>query len=307
MSHYRIRSQVVTKIAQKAADIVKKVPANMSRAPRSVVVQSSGAIKILRPEHPEKCIMLPVTWGISTFQHVSTQPDERFCESNEVFLTGVKVQFNICYINFFRLRMVCYTPSSAGGVASFTSVTSTGISSLPVTMFKPTFMLSTDTSIMPGGSFAKTLVDRQRADGGGYVFDSSDGNIYNVRLSSSLSRKEKFELTKNTNNDEVTQVEDISCYVPIGEKIVYENERSSFALSGNFQILIFGGLLLLSPSLYLGTKQERQAIISAPRVKIYYRYYIGGTEGDLPGVGGGSLRAKRCQPIFFFFFFFFFG
>ena len=132
-------------------------------------------------------------------------------------------------------------------------------------------MLSTDASIMPGGSFAKNLVDRQRVNGGRYVFDSSDRSIYNAQLSSSVSRKGNFELTKNTNNDEVTQVEDISWYLPIGEKVVYENERSSVALSGNFQILIIWDLPLVSPSLYVDTKQERQAIISAPRIKIYYR------------------------------------
>lgn len=276
------RSRAVAALAREVARVKQSVPAHMSRAPKKVTLLSSSNIVLEIPGYRENVTFFPVTWAIPTARPTTSHPDERFREGNQVWLTGVRVRFTVRYMHTWRLRMVCYSPQTAAGVVSFvshipaaTSSTPAAVSSNPVAQWKLDFVQPNDSKVMPGGPFASNLVDRQRADGGVYTFDSVDGTLYSADLGKGALRpKAQMQHTVNLmdNGQQSTAVKEIDWYVPIHEMVEFQNERSANAMSGNYQIMVYYDVpqVVVTPRAP-GSQVRRVGTIVQPNVTVYYR------------------------------------
>lgn len=242
---YGRKASVIRTVAREVAKI-NRVPQHMSRAAQNITVRASAPATFSFPATTSPITFLPVSWAIPPFQLNGKHPDERFRESNIVYLTGVRVRFSVRYLHTFRMRMICYSPPSIKGVANFTKVVPVRITSdTPTSNINLDWVGASDPLVIPGGPFANTLIDRQRNDGGYYTYDSVDGTLYNADVSKTIRPKGDFKLAKNVAGIDMTQVEDIDWYVPIGENVTFEHERSAVALDGNFQILVYCDLPLV--------------------------------------------------------------
>lgn len=277
-----MRSRALHKLAREVANVKQSIPAHMSRSPKKVFLSASSNIALEIPGYHENITFFPVTWAIPTARPNGYQPDERFRDGNNVFLTGVRVRMTVRYMHTFRVRMVLYSPHTAAGVATFSSVVPGAVganpafvSSSPSAQWKLDFVGPTDKLVMPGGPFAANLVDKQRPDGGLYAFDSVDGTLYNADLGKGALRpKGDFRLTQNLldNGQNSTMVKDIDWYVEIKEMVEFQNERSSNALSGNYQVMVYYDVpQVVVTARTPGMQARRVGTIAQPNVTVYFR------------------------------------
>lgn len=217
---------------------------------------------------------MPITWCIPPFRADGVEPDERFRRSNSVHLTGARVRFSVKYQHTFQLRIVCYTPGSDSAIGSFDPVRPDGLqSTVPYVSWKVDWKKEHDEQIMPGGPFAETLLDRQRDDGGVYRYESGDGCLFGADVARGGRRpKGDFCLTKNVPvSGGGTQVEEINWYVDIGETVEFEHERSTVALRGNYQFLVYCDPVYTDPQDRAVGQAKRLITMSPPSVTVYYR------------------------------------
>lgn len=249
-----------------------KEPFWMKRDPKDITLIGNTSINISRND-PNPLHYLPITWGIPRFRESGVGPDSRYTDSNQIWLTGVKIRFLVQYQHAYRLRMAVYQPQTTGGVFAFQENTPTGFTSTsPVVGYRMNEQPAHDRHIMPGGPFAIYPEDKQRTTGPVLRFDATDGTPFTASLAKGpLKPKGQYKRTGSNPPSSNTQEWEVKWWVPIGELIEYQSELDRQALNGQYQIVLFCDIPFFQSNATTPVSTDTVVRISPPHIKVYYR------------------------------------
>jgi hypothetical protein len=217
---------------------------------------------------------LPITWAIPTERKSSDPPDDRFRESNDVFLTGVRVRFSVNYKEAFRIRMAVYRVTTGQSVHPFTQAPIAGVShTYPPQAFVLDWVVPSHPNVLSSGPYEHVNVNRAEGAGGTaplpnptWVISSSDGTPFCADLAKGERKPvATFQLQRNGNGSNAST--DVDWYVPLKKVVRFVRELDSMSWSSSYQIMFYYDCPVVVPP----TVAVTVASIPKIAVKVYYR------------------------------------
>ena len=290
------RSRAIDQVAKIVERRMKpKISGPLLRPPKSVVIYSNDMDLKLQAGHSAKtCQTLPITWAIPP-QRLSIDPaDDRFRTSNDVYITGARIRFVVNSVGAYRIRMILYRPHHSLTPAAFEIAdfkkdlkdpTKPGLTPdawvNPAQVFKSAWHgMSTYIPNGPLATYNTTRSEGKKVNDSGaiapppaatYFLESADGTIFTADLAKG-EQKPLATLTvhedshSNMGAGGTAKWKEIDWYVPIGETVHYENERSREVDGPGYQVLFYYDVpYVTSPKL------TTIARIPQMTVKVYFR------------------------------------
>lgn len=225
---------------------------------------------------------VPVTWIISRMRVTDAPPDERYRESNDVFLTEVRVRFTVRYSASFRIRMMCYRSHTPYVFlqAALSHVQTSGKpasnDNLVQAFQQEMYSSSHWVSHAPFAVYASNRDDDDEKApptiNATWVIESPNGFVFSADLAKRPCRPlGTFTISdseeRSTGFQGSVKWREIDWYCPIDKTIRYTREVGKETYDEDYQILFSYDV----PHIFKPAKLATIAMINGLSVKVYYR------------------------------------
>jgi len=193
----------------------------------------------------DRVLFLPITWSVPIERPISGAADDRYRQSNKIWLKGVRVRFTVVYENAFRIRMAVYKVQTVGANHPFTRahlghMPTTG----PAQAFVQDWVDMNHASVVEWGPYDHTRINRLQGTGTApppapiWNISSTDGTIFHADLAKGERRPLKTYELWRTGPSGVGSV-DVDWFVPIEKWVSYIGEQTATIQDGGFYQVMF--------------------------------------------------------------------
>jgi len=185
-------------------------------------------------------LLVPVTWAIPRQRPANNIADDRFRNSNQVYLTGVRFRMTVHYSKSVRIRLALYKLSSPGERG--TDFISTKLGTYPgepnVSWQMEWYEIE---HFLPHGPYHALNYEKSVPISPSWILSSPDGTAFSADLAKNEYKPKATMTYVGQKGFEAAGADtwgEIDWYVPIGERINFLHETEKTVVDHDYRILL---------------------------------------------------------------------